>query len=501
MKRPYPLILALLTIAAFSLAACGGGGGSSDDSPPTAPASLAASALSDTEVSLSWAASEDDRAVDAYRIYRSGGAVAETGDTAFIDTGLAASTTYCYTVTALDSSENESEPSAEVCATTEAGPVAVGWTKTFGVQGNYEEGRVVIPTSDGNYLVAGYKDREIALADLYLIKMAGDGTEIWSTTVGGDYNDEAYAAVETADGGFAVVGKTRVLGDYYDIYLVRTNSSGAVLWETTLGGADDDYAYALAEMPDGGFALAGNTFSSGAGYSDAYAVRTDASGAVIWEKTFGGADADYFYDLVANADGSVVLAGSTASSGAGQGDMYAVKVASDGTTAFEATVGGAEDDAAYALAATADGGYVLAGITYSYGAGYSDAYAVKIDSSGAVVWQQAYGGGDGDYAEDVVATADGGFALTGMTGSLGLGWTDLYLVRTDSLGALLWEKYFGGDGEEYGNSVVETTDGGFLMAGYSNSYDRVYNPAVGDWDTFSDVYVVKTDALGNLFAQ
>jgi hypothetical protein len=259
----------------------------------------------------------------------------------------------------------------------------------------------------------------------------------WSKTYGGTSNDEAHALVQTGDGGYALAGSTRSFGaGDNDFWLVKTDAAGNALWNKTYGGTYSDGAYALVQTGDGGYALAGYTDSYGAGNGDFWLVKTDADGTALWNKTYGGTGYDYGYSVVLTGDGGYALAGRTDSYGVGNGDFWLVKTDAAGNMEWNKTCGGTANDGAYALVQTGDGGYALAGYTWSFGAGRYDFWLVKTDAAGTVQWNRTYGGTSDDMASSVVQTSDGGYALAGRTDSYGAGNGDFWLVKTDADGVI-----------------------------------------------------------------
>jgi len=197
----------------------------------------------------------------------------------------------------------------------------------------------------------------------------------------------------------------------------------------TYGGTGHDYAYDLVQTSDGGYALLGYTFPNPIGNINSWLVKTDANGNMEWNKTYGGTGWEYAYDLVQTSDGGYALAGYTQSYGAGGGDAWLVKTDANGNMEWNKTYGGTSSDYAKALVQTIDGGYALAGSTESFGAGAADYWLVKSDAEGNVQWNKTYGGTGDDKAEALVQTSDGGYALAGGSGSFGT--ADFWLVKTD----------------------------------------------------------------------
>ena len=255
-------------------------------------------------------------------------------------------------------------------------------------------------------------------------------------------------------------------------------------WNKTYGATGEDGAYDLVQTVDGGYALVGWTNSFGAGFDDFWLVKTDAAGTMQWNKTYGGTNDDMAHALVQTADGGYALVGYTSSFGAGNRDFWLVKTDAAGNAQWNRTYGGTSYDEAYALVRTSDGGYALAGETQSFGAGGVDAWLVKTDASGNMQWNRTYGGTSADYASALVQTGDGGYALAGGTDSSG--WLDFWLVKTGAAGNMQWSETYGGASHDYALALEQTGDGGYALAGYTHSF------GAGGGDS----WLVKTDASG-----
>ncbi len=203
----------------------------------------------------------------------------------------------------------------------------------------------------------------------------------------------------------------------------------AVEWTKTFGGTNDDWADSVQQTSDGGYIVAGLTKSFSAGKSDAYLVKTDCDGNRLWQKTFGGNNDDCAYAVQQTSDGGYIIAGETTSFGAGLSDAYLVKTDSEDNLLWQKTFGGKDSDRAYFVQQTFDKGYVIAGMTDSFGAGKTDTYIIKTDSEGNLQWQKALGGVNNDWAHAVQQTSDGGYIIAGLTRSFGAGNYDVYLVK------------------------------------------------------------------------
>jgi len=348
---------------------------------------------------------------------------------------------------------------------------ALAWSKTYG-GASFDWATSVVQTADGGIALAGFTNSfDAGSYDFWLVKTDASGTMEWSRTYGGAGIDEASSVVQTSDGGYALAGHTSSYGaGRYDFWLVKTDSAGNHQWNKTYGGTNDEEASSVVQTLDGGYALAGYTNSYGAGLYDLWLVKTNSTGAMQWNKTYGGTSYDTAHSLVQTVDSGYALAGETHSYGAGNYDSWLVKTNSTGGMQWNKTYGGTTEDLAHSLVQTGDGGYALAGSTYSFGAVLSDFWLVKTDSTGGMQWNKTYGGASYDRAYSLVQTCDGGYALTGYTFSFGAGGGDFWLVKTDSAGNALWNRTYGGASNDRALSLVQTADGGIALAGYTNSF-------------------------------
>jgi len=205
--------------------------------------------------------------------------------------------------------------------------------------------------------------------------------------------------------------------------------------------------------------------------------------AVQWEKTFGGSGEEYGYSVRQTADGGYIIAGSTGSFGVGD-DVYLIKTDPNGNSQWQKAFGGSNDDQGWSVQQTSDGGYIIAGMTSSFDAGFHDVYLIKTDPNGNTQWEKTFGGSNYDFGFSVQKTSDGGYIIVGETSSFGAGSCDVYLIKTDPNGNLLWQKTFGGSDWDAGYSVQQTTDGGYIIAGTTESF------GAGDLD----VYLIKLSA-------
>jgi hypothetical protein len=200
-----------------------------------------------------------------------------------------------------------------------------------------------------------------------------------------------------------------------------------VEWEKTFGGTKSDWGYSVQQTRDGGYIIVGWTESFGAGGLDVYLIKVDANGNMQWSKTFGGGDGGS--SVQQTRDGGYIIVGWTRSFGAGLADVYLIKVDANGNMQWSKTFGCRGDDRGYSVQQTSDGGYIIVGYTESYGAGGEDVYLIKVDANGNMQWSKTFGGSGDDGGSSVQQTSDGGYIIVGWTRSFGAGWYDVYLIK------------------------------------------------------------------------
>jgi len=365
------------------------------------------------------------------------------------------------------------------------------WAASYGGKG-WDDAESIQQTSDGGYVVAGSTDSFGADgSDFWVLKLGEDGTIQWQKTFGGSKWDEARAIRQTADGGFVVTGRTASFGaGDRDIWVLKLDGDGTIQWQKTYGGREWDEAKSIQQTSDGGYVVAGGTESFGAGDRDIWILKLDGDGTIQWQKTFGGTewDAAWGKPIQQTSDGGYVVCGQTASFGAGETDSWVLKLDENGTIQWQKTYGGRKGDEAWAIRQTSDGGYVVAGETESFGVGESDVWVLKLDGNGTVQWQKTYGGREWDEAESIQQTSDGGYVVAGDTWSFGAGDEDFWVLKLKEDGTIQWQKTFGGREGDEGESIRQTADGGFVVAGETESF------GMGDWD----VWVLKLDGDGTI---
>jgi TolB-like protein len=368
-------------------------------------------------------------------------------------------------------------------------PAQITFERTYGGPGG-DAAYSVQQTPDGGYIIAGSTGSYGAGgSDVYLIKTDSNGDTLWTKTVGGEGTDAGWSVWQTTDRGYVVAGRTDSRGaGGLDVLLVETDANGETLWTRTYGDTANDYGYAVLQTLDGGYAVVGVTCSFGAGKYDVYFIRTGPQGDTLWTRTWGGTSFDEGWSVLQTADSGFVVCGYT--QGDNARDFYLVRTDSRGETLWTRTYGGADYDEGYCVEQTTDGGFMVVGTTCPFGSRVrADAMVVKTDSGGNALWTKTYGGTTGEECfHSVRQTADGGYIFAGYTASYGAGGDDVYLVRTDSCGDTLWTRTFGGCYTDLGFGVSQTSDGGFVVVGVMECLHV----------SSDDVYLIKTDSLGNV---
>jgi len=325
--------------------------------------------------------------------------------------------------------------------------------------------------------------------DVYLVRTDIQGEILWSKSYGGEGRDNGWDVLETEDGGFLVAGFTNSFGaGEMDLYLIRTDTNGILLWERTFGGPRSEFGWALTPTADGGFVLAGQTNSYGEGEEDGYIVKVNAEGEEICSQTFGGQQEDRLFSIDQSADSGFILTGTNRSMGSGNRDLYLVKTDETGELSWSQVFGEEQDDVGHSVRRTSDGGYVVTGYTKSFDADSYDSWMVKTDKTGTLEWQKFYGESGDDRTIFGEQAEDGGFIATGYTtGFDAVGW-DVFLVISDSSGDVVWHRTFGGNVDDTGYTVKQSSEGGFVLIG------ETYSLGEGG----GDAYLIKVNQDGEI---
>jgi hypothetical protein len=310
---------------------------------------------------------------------------------------------------------------------------------------------------------------------------------LWTKLYGTSYYDFIAAAVETPDHGYIAAG-VKGGSSVYGAWILKTDPNGDTLWAKSYGSYQTvNIAYDVKPLMDGGYVIAGYTTTFNPENNDLLLSRLNAQGDTAWFRTFGGDSSDFGYSVDETPDHGYIITGYTNSFGNGSSDLWLVKVDTLGNWQFAKTYGGSYDEYGYSVQTTSDSGFIVAGFTSSFSMHFGDGWLLKTNASGDTLWTKMYSNGFCDVLESVRQTPDGGYILSGATIlSDTLSW-DLLLIRTDSLGNVIWSKIYGGDSSEDGSSVEPTPDGGYIVCGRSNSFGNGQ----------PDIWILKTDSLGD----
>ncbi len=317
-----------------------------------------------------------------------------------------------------------------------------------------------------------------------------DVDTLWTKTFGGTDIEFGYAVQQTTDGGYIIAGikyPPYGAGDL-DIIIIKTDAIGDTLWTNIYGGDGDEDANDIRQTADGGYIITGFVYNDD---SDLLLLKTDPSGNILWSKNHGGAGSERGFSVEPTTDDGYIIAGLTNSYGAGGYDIWLVKTNASGDTLWTKTFGGVVGDYGYCVQQTNDNGYIITGYTKSFGAGNRDVWLIKTDSDGNEQWNQTFGDTGSDVGMYGQQTTDGGYIITGRSNSYcAYGGNNIYLIKTDENGNSLWAKTFGGTGWNMaaGYCVQQVTDGGYIVAGWLDTDDGINNNG--------DVWLIKTNPSG-----
>jgi len=338
-------------------------------------------------------------------------------------------------------------------------------------------------TTDGGYIMAGYTE-SFDNGDIYLIKTNAFGDTLWTKAYGSFETEYVGCVRQTNDGGYIIAGGSEQSSEFQDdVYIVKTDSVGDTIWAKIYLGGD---ASSIQQTTDGGYIIFGGT-SCDMCNPHFLLIKTFASGDTIWTRTFQSSDDDMASSVQQTSDGGYILVGTSRYYFPDAEHVQLIKTNANGDTLWTKSYGGSNFDYGSSVQQTTDGGYIIAGGTSSFGVGNGDVYLIKTNSTGDVLWSLAYGGPRGDGASSVQQTTDGGFIIAGSTSSFADTVGDVYLIKTNSVGDTLWTRTYGGSNADEASSVQQTTDGGYIIAGFTRSFG-----AGG-----SDLYLIKTDSIGN----
>lgn len=394
----------------------------------------------------------------------------------------------------------------------------IDWVKSFGGSG-LDTAQSIISTSDGGYAVFGFtnstdgdiSDKTMPVVDYWLLKLDVEGNLQLSKTYGGSGEDKGQQVIQTSDGGYALTGYAQSAdGDgsnnegFHDNWIIRLDAQGSILWERSFGFSGHDHSYDIIQTDDGGLFFTGflditaarkdgftekGTSLTRHGVGEFWGTKLDVDGNIEWRKYFGGTNNDRAYGVVRAADGGFVMAGFSESNdfdiknNQGSYDFWVVKINSKGDLLWEQAYGGSGIDRSFSIVNTADGGYAIAGQTLSADSdvsknnGESDIWLIKLDDSGKLLWENSFGGSGFELAEGLSLMLDGDLMVVGNSKSAdgdtieNAGENDIWIIRTDSNGQLVWQKSIGGSDLDFGFDILENQDGSVLVVGETLSQD------------------------------
>lgn len=401
----------------------------------------------------------------------------------------------------------------------------IQWQKSLGGS-SIDIPNAIGQTSDNGYIIAGQSqstDFDVTgnhgLADYWVVKTDGTGAIQWQKSLGGTGVDEAHDVKQTFDGGFIVAGFSRsnngdVTGHHgtasiSDVWIVKLDAGGNLQWQKSLGGTSWDEAISIEQTADSGYIVGGYTVSNNGDVSgnngdyDYWVVKLDAGGNLQWQKCLGGSSTDYGNSLKTTDDGGYIIAGysysndSNVTGNHGQDDYWVAKLDSVGTLQWQKSLGGSLHDQANDVIQTIDGGYMVAGKSESTNGDvtgnhyYFDYWVAKLDTAGTLQWQKSLGGSSIDEGRSIFQSNDGGYIVAGNSWSNNANvsghhgstsqW-DSWIVKLDTAGIIEWQQSYGGTNADRANAIVQTTDGGYIFCGDSQSDDYDVSGNHGGWD-------------------
>ena len=340
------------------------------------------------------------------------------------------------------------------------------WNMTYGGEGN-DWANSIVSSGDGGYVAAGATDSYgTGKSDAFLMKVDSAGELQWSKTYGGQEEEEAYHVIKASAGGYLLAGvSTSYMDNQGDMLLTRVNEVGNVTWVNYYYTPEWDEAHAVAEDADGGFVAAGLVRDGQ--QVDVKVIKVDFNGTLLWSRTYGGSEWDEAHSIVRTGDGCFMVAGYSTSFGAEGGDIYLLKIDASGDLLWEKTFGGSGAESAFSMAEY-DGDVYVSGFTTSGDAVGGDAYLLKVNSTGALLWDRTYGGSGAEAASSVIMLDGGDAVLAGYSTSVGRD-ANVYMVRVDPSGEPVWEKTYKGSGSDIAWAVIPASDFGYYVGGVSSS--------------------------------
>jgi hypothetical protein len=344
------------------------------------------------------------------------------------------------------------------------------WERTFGGPLQEKAYDIAAMPEDGVVLVGNRRAQGVFSHNAWILRLNRAGNLIWERTFGGRNSDQVYAVAPSGDGGVVIAGHTRSKGaGKSDIWVFRLDPDGDLVWERTLGGARDDRARGITAEANGGFVIAGFTQSRGSLEGDAWILRLDRGGELSWDRTFGNAGSDGIFQIASMPDGGSIATGYTDLGRPSGYDLWVIRLDEWGAPMWSRTMHRGIFDAGTCVVPTADGGSVIAGVTSVDGFRRDDAWVLRLDASGAVLWERVFGGPEPDAAWAVVPMPGSDYAVIAATSSYGAGSADAWVLGLDGGGTVIWERLHGGKLWDRPTAATRAVDGGLFVAGYTTT--------------------------------
>jgi len=349
--------------------------------------------------------------------------------------------------------------------------------KIYGGKENDIANDIVALENGESAIVGTCKSYNAKRRDICVTRMNAKGDMDWRLWLGGDKQDYGKAITRAADGNLFILGKSKSFSENYDydLYVAKISLDGKLMWKQHLGGKRDESAGGIAGTDDGGVIVVGDSESFGDGNKNIYISKLNSNGKVISEKTIGGEKADSAKAISRTKDNMFIVVGDRELGRSGDTDFFLMKIDQNGQKVWAKTYGEDEADTLLAVTATMDGGFVATGKTRSYGSKQTDLTVIKFDENGKVIWHKIYGFKYYEYGNAVTMTRDGGFIIAGGTDTLGRGNHSAYIIALDKLGNLIWSHVYGDERKDIAHGATLMSDGSVVIVGESESFSRSKN--------------------------
>ncbi|SFV64360.1 hypothetical protein MNB_SV-10-1350 [hydrothermal vent metagenome] len=352
------------------------------------------------------------------------------------------------------------------------------WQRIYGGKEDDIAYGIVALENGESAIVGTCKSYGAKRTDICLVRMDAEGNMKWRLWLGGAKKDEGKAVARAADGSILVLGRSKSFGNKYDydLYVAKVSLAGKKIWERTLGGERDEYAGGIAGTDDGGMLVVGASESYGKkADKDIYIAKLTGEGKLVSAHTVGGKKEDAATGLTRTRDGKMVLVGYREKGRVGNSDFLIMQMDQNGRQRWVKTFGGAYEDKLMGVTSTVDNGIVAIGSTRSYGSAQSDLTVMKINAKGKTIWHKIYGFKYYEYGNAVATTRDGGFMLAGGTNTLGKGNHSAYILALDKRGKLIWSHVYGGESKDVAHGVARMSDGSMIVVGETESFKPAKN--------------------------